>query len=425
MTIYILLFIVTLIISAYLSAVHIAFMSQNEYSILTISGNDQSRIALLKNLYRQRENILISLVSLNMIVNIFATILCTIIICDYLMKTPEDGLMDAVISIIVSITIILPFGEIMPSIIGNAKSNSICYSSSNFLNLMSKISKPFIGLVSNIKNIILKLIKKETLNLNHPTTIEEIKLIGVHGREAGLIEDFGYKMITKAHYFNTLETSDLMIPMSNVITLNVNDGLETILSVFSKNMYSRIPVFNDNNSDIIGVFNYKEICLNKFSVENFSLKNHLQTPLFVPDSILISRLFEKMRNEKSQLAIVQNEYGSIVGIVSMSDIIERIFGKIDDEYEDSKQSRLIEKTKSINEATVEGSVSLSDLSNILKINFDSKSLSDFNTLNGFLVNLKGGFLAVNDEFIYKNYSFTVTSMKNQFAEKIFIKELDN
>ena len=423
MTAYILLFIVTLMISAYLSAVHVAFMSQNEYSILTIEGKDESRIKLLKDLYCQKDNILISLVSLNMIANIFATILCTIIICDYFLKTPEDGFLDTIISIFISISIILPIGEIMPSIIGNAKSNSICYGSAGFLNIMSMLSKPFIGLISKLKSIVLKLIKKEKLNLTHPTTVEEIKLIGLHGREAGIIENFGYKMISKAHYFKTLEASDLMKPMNNVVTINENDDLNTVLSIFTKNMYSRIPVYNSNKTDVIGIFNYKEICKSKFSPDNFQLKEHLQVPLFVHDTILISGLFEKMRNEKSQMSIVQDEYGSLIGIVTMSDIIERIFGKIDDEYEQNKQSRLIEKTKSINEALVDGSVSLSDLSNILKVSFDSKTLSDFNTLNGFLVNLKGGFLTEDEEFNYNNYSFKVISIKNQFAEKIFVKEI--
>lgn len=422
MTILIIIFLFFIFFSAYLSSLHIAFLSQNEYSVLAISGKDENKLTSLKELIPLKVNIIISIVSLKLIVNICATILCTDIISDFIIKCPNDDYMDIYISIIVSITIILLFGEIIPCILGNAKSNSICYRSVGFLKLLCKSSKPFIGFISNIKKIILSIIKKETISLTHPTTVEEVKLIAVHANEAGIIEDFGYKMITRAHFFNTLETCDVMIPFNKVITLKASDNLEVIRSLFKNNMYSRIPVLNEDESDIIGIFNYKELCSDNFVNETFNIKDHLQKPLYVPDSINISRLFEKMREDKSQLAVVQNEYGSFIGIVTMSDIMDRIFGKIDDEYEDNKQSRMIEKTKSVNEATVDGSTSLTDLMNILKIKFDTQTISDFKTLNGFLVNLKGGFLNENEEFLHKGYSFKILSVRNQFAEKIFIKE---
>ena len=239
-------------------------------------------------------------------------------------------------------------------------------------------------------------------------TEEELKTYVTVSHEEGIIEEEEKEMIHNVFEFGDTEIKEVMTPRIHVVSISDDVTYDELLEIYKEQRFSRIPVHNsEDNDDIIGVLNVKDLLLVDIDKENFNVRDYAREAFVVYEFNHISDAFERMRsNKKSSLAIVLDEYGVMSGIVTIEDMIEEIVGEIGDEYDIEEET-----IKMIGENTflIDGSVSFNEINDVLGTNFQS---DDFESIGGLVLGeigepelhreLKIGRATLSIEKIHKN-----------------------
>jgi len=195
-------------------------------------------------------------------------------------------------------------------------------------------------------------------------------------------------------------------------TINIDEGKDKVLEYIISNEFSRYPVYKDYPDNIVGIVYHKDITRQMWHNETFSLEKLLKKPFFVPDTMEISHLLKEMQKKRTHMAIVADEYGATVGIVTLEDIMEEIFGEIMDETD---VDDLIERQKD-GTIIIDGSYSIRDLNSKLQLNLEESP--DYETLGGFILTKLQG-MARGGEVIYHGpYRFTIGDVEGLRISKV-------
>lgn len=418
---HILFIVIILIVSAFITLIESSILALNENNIISINSTDKKRMDTLISVLENKSQALASLSLLNNIVNFIAAFFAAAFVHykyeNFNVIENYYNLLEAILFLFIIVII----GEILPKILGNKYYYLCSYKYVYFTKFCLWLTKPvnyFINLVN------LKYNGREGEIKDNKVKFDEIVFTAMKCYSAGIIDDFGKKIITRADRFNNLSAGDIMTQKNRVITLDKSISLSESLKVCRESMYSRLPVIDTIDNSVLGIFNVKEyLKIDLSSSESFNLESYTRKAIFAPETMSIGKLFQKMRDEKTQLIVIEDEYGVFVGIVTLDDILERVFGLIGDEYEDKKQLRHIVKVNGEQKAEVIGSVSLVDLKNILKIPFTDYEIQEYRTIYGYLLNNKGEFLEKDDEFILNNFKYKVTEVSGLKVEKIYIEKV--
>lgn len=290
------------------------------------------------------------------------------------------------ISIII-ITLILSyfslvFGELVPKRMAMKNPEKIAFGSIGVIRLIHIIASPIVNFLNFSTNSICKLFgigpqDEETV------TEEEIRMMVDVGEEKGSIEEEEKELINNVFEFNDKTVSDVMIHRTEVYAIDIQSNIEDILSELKEYKYSRIPVYEENIDNIVGVLFIKDLLAYAYTKKEVKIKKIMRPAYFVSESKPINEFFKEMQRDKQQLAIVLDEYGGTAGIITMEDIIEELVGNIFDEYDDVEKE--YEKIDD-NTFLINGSVSIFDLRKILEIDIPE---GDYDTLSGYLIELLG------------------------------------
>ncbi|MGN1326953.1 MAG: hemolysin family protein [Clostridia bacterium] len=288
---------------------------------------------------------------------------------------------------IVIITIILSYftlvlGELVPKRIAMKYSEKIAFASCGIIKVISVITAPFVKFLTVSTNAISKLFGV-TGEEEDTVTEEEIKMLINEGKENGTIEETETEMINNVFEFNDKVVSEIMVPRTEIFALDMNLSISEVIEELSEDTrYSRIPVYNETIDEIKGVVYIKDILISQKN-KNVRIRNLMKEAYFVPENKFVNELFDDLRKNKKQIAIVVDEYGGTAGMVTMEDILEEIVGEIYDEYdeEDVKYKKIDENTFSI-----EGSVAIYDVEKILNIEIEE---GEYDTLAGYLIEKLG------------------------------------
>ena len=329
---------------------------------------------------------------------------------------------------VVIITCILAFfnlvlGELTPKRIALHYSEKIALFTARPVWFVSKCAAPFVWLLSKSVSLILRLfgIKKDKLEEKYSE--EEIKSHLEVGIETGLIDESGKEMITSVFEFDDKLAYEIMTPRTDVYMCNINDKLEEYVDEMLKSRFSRIPYFDKDNDDIIGVLLIKDFVLQakKVGFNRVNIKKVLQKPFFVPESKNIDDLFKEMQQSRIHMSFLVDEYGGVSGIVTLEDIVEEIMGAIDDEYEDDEPK--MEKLDT-NVYFIDGNYYLDDLNEELNLKLES---DDYETIGGLLMDELGEIPDDNDkekkEIVMDNCKFTLESWKDRRIEAVTLELL--
>jgi putative hemolysin len=287
---------------------------------------------------------------------------------------------------VVLITFILAFfnlvlGELAPKRIALQYSEKIALFTARPVWLVSKMMAPFVWLLSKTVAIILRLfgIKKDKIEERYSE--EEIRSHLEVGIETGLINESGKEMITSVFEFDDKLAYEIMTPRTDVYMVNINDSLPDYVDELLKNRFSRVPFYDKDNDDIIGVLYMKDFVIQakKVGFNRVNIKKILQKPFFVPESKNIDDLFHEMQESRKHMAILVDEYGGVSGIVTMEDMIEEVMGNIEDEYDEAEPQleRVGDKLYEL-----DGNYYLDDLNEVLGIHLES---DDHETIGGLLM----------------------------------------
>lgn len=416
-----LFFIILFLLSGFFSGTETAFTALNEYSLASMKAS-QKKLNRLRALINDKSSVISALLVGNNIVNtvlaVYAGVVSNKILVESGILSPIYG---PVVASVVTIIFLLIFGEVLPKRFGVAFSKGWCLLSTDILCVLVIILKPITKAMDFLSKIVMKMLPIE--KTNDAPTVDELMMMAENSVKAGNLDTIEKTLMYTSSQFNNLTAADVMIPKNKIVAANYEVKPEQLLQIFRTHLYSRIPVYQSSIDEIIGIFNIKEcLKLDKDSLSTFDIRKYLKKPIYVPSNVTIGNLMEQMKSSHIHMAVVVNEYGVTDGIVTLENILERIIGLIDDEYDDEQDSELIVRNTNENNLELEiiGSVSLQDLSQLLRIDFPDEVHHKVNTINGYFTMLKGDFIDENDEFDYEGYHFKVLSTQRRCADKIKI-----
>ena len=251
--------------------------------------------------------------------------------------------MTSIISMIILVLIlglfIASFGLAFPRRLGVLHADGIALKTLWLIRLINVIFKPMTILVSAITFVMLKICRQRTDVSDNEYSEEDIVSMLEAGQQSGEIKEEGKKMITGIFAFDDMLAYEAMTPRTDVFAIDINDPKEEYIDDLMSLKYSRIPVYEDDSDNIIGILNVKDYLIKarEEGFENVDIREILRKPYFVPETKNIDSLFFEMQKAKQQIAILIDEYGGFSGIVTMEDIIEEVMGDIDDEYDEEEE----------------------------------------------------------------------------------------
>lgn len=313
----------------------------------------------------------------------------------------------------------LVFGELVPKRIALRKSEKIAMLSLRPIIFVSKIAAPFIKILSLSTSLLVKLMGIDNENLDEIVTKEELKSFIETGEEQGAINESEKEMIEGIFEFDNTKVEKVMTPRTEVYCINIKEPLHSYLDELLEMRYSRVPVYEDDIDNVIGILYMKDFIIeakNK-GFDNVNIKDILKKPYFVHEGKNVQELFKLLQVSQRHIAVIIDEYGGFSGIITIEDLIEEIMGEINDE-DDSSEERI--KKVGENAFLVDGLTMLDELNDELNLGIE---LDDIDTISGFLINLIGNIPSEEDESIieYNDITFKIDKLGEKRIEKILIK----
>ena len=284
---------------------------------------------------------------------------------------------------IIIITIILSyftlvFGELVPKRIAMKYYEKVSFASIGIIKTISVVTAPFVKFLTFSTNLVSKLFGV-TGEEEDNVTEEEIRMMVDVGEEKGTIKEEEKEMINNVFEFNDKVVSEIMVPRNKIFALDIDMTISEVIEKLSADMrYSRIPVYDETMDNIKGIIYIKDILLSNKN-KNSKIKSLVKEAYFVSETKRVNELFQELRKDKKQIAIVLDEYGGTAGMVTMEDILEEIVGEIYDEYD-----KETDKFKKIDNNTFlfDASIALYDVEKFLEIEIED---DDVDTLAGYLI----------------------------------------
>lgn len=389
-------FIVLLIMfSAYFSATETAFSSLNRIKLKNLAQNGNKRAALALELCEKYDRLLTSILIGNNIVNILSSSLATTLFVAYF---PKQGV---AISTIVMTVLVLVFGEICPKSIAKEAPEQFAMLSAPVIRALIFIFTPLCAFFGGIKNLVVKAFKIKGEN---SITDDEILTMVEEATNDGSIDEDEGDLIKNAIEFYDRDVSDILTPRVDVVAVDVTDSPEEINGVFGRSGFSRLPVCEDTMDGIVGVINHKDF-QHLVIGAGLPVASVIKPVTFVAPGMKLSNLLAILQEKKSHLAVVTDEYGGTVGIVTLEDIIEELVGEIWDEH-DHVTEDFVELSDSI--YRVRAGANCEKLFELFDIGDEPEST----TVGGWVMEMLGKVPEQGDRFEYKNLSVTVTKTED-------------
>lgn len=321
---------------------------------------------------------------------------------------------------IVLITIVLSyftliFGELVPKRLAMKYYEKIAFATVGVVKVISVLTAPFVKLLTISTNFVSRLFgvnEKE----EETVTEEEIRMMVDVGEEKGTIDEKEKEMINNVFEFNDRVVSEIMIPRTKIYAVDMNLSIAQVIDEITDDpdfRYSRIPVYDETIDDIKGIVYIKDILLSTKN-KNVKVKNLIKEAYYIPETKQINELFDELRKNRKQIAIVVDEYGGTAGVVTMEDILEEIVGEIYDEYDivQKKYEKIDDNTYRLN-----GSLSVADVEKILDVEIEE---GDYDTISGYLIEKLGRIPSENEKPVVetKYVTYKIEKVKDLMITKI-------
>ena len=382
---------ILILINAFFAATEIAFISLNDAKIEKQAKEGNKKAKQIKKMLREPSRFLatiqIGITLAGFLSSAFAADAFADDLAPILQNLIPLGLMAWRNISIILITIILSyfsliFGELVPKRLAMRNSEKIAFGTIGIVRAISIITAPFVKLLTASTNGVSKLFGITGTD-EETVTEEEIRMMVDVGEEKGSIKEEEKELINNVFEFNDKVVSEIMIHRKDIYAIDINSDIDNILKELDEYKYSRIPVYEENIDNIVGLLFIKDLLANVKKKDKVKISKIIREPYFVSENKQIDELFRDLQKNKHQLAIVLDEYGGTAGLVTMEDIIEELVGNIFDEYDDEEKE--FEKIDD-NTFLISGSVSIHDLRKILGVEIPE---GEYDTLSGYLIELLG------------------------------------
>ncbi|EMF0036708.1 hemolysin family protein [Enterococcus hirae] len=305
-----------------------------------------------------------------------------------------------VLAILTYVSIV--FGELYPKRIALNKSEEVANFTSGIIRLIGVVAKPFVWLLSASTSLLARVTPMTFDDEDSKMTRDEMRYML---ETEGVLDNEELEMLQGVFSLDTKVAREVMVPRTDAFMIDINDSVEeNVNEVLSEN-YSRIPVYNEDKDKVVGILHTKNLlkAAHKFGFENLNIQKIMQEPLFVPETIFIDDLLYEMKKTQNQMAILLDEYGGVVGLATLEDLLEEIVGEIDDESDEVE--KLYEKVAE-HEYMIQGRMLIDEFNEV----FDSNlHMSDVDTMAGYLITALGMIPDEGEKLSFDVDNITLTS----------------
>ncbi len=393
-------------LSAFFSSAETALTTVNRIRLQAMAEEGSKAAAKVLKTIENSSKMLSAILIGNNLVNNFIASIATALAIKF-MGNGSVGFVTGVVTILVLI-----FGEITPKTFATVNSEKLSLAYATFILLLMKLLTPVIVIINFICRSILKLLHIDAdSSLNTMTEMELRTIVDVSHKD-GVIEKEERQMIYNVVDFGDSQAKDVMVPRADMVAISESASYDEIKSVFHAEKYTRLPVFQNDRDNIIGILNIKDFFF--CDTHDFDVKNVMYDPDYTYEFKKTSELLLEMQNNSVSIAIVLDEYGAAVGMISLEDLLEEIVGEIRDEYDEDEED-LIQQIGD-REYLIEGSVKLDDVNDALELTLHS---DEYDSVGGLIIE-KLDHLPTEQESVVtdENIRLTVEKMDKNRIESV-------
>lgn len=395
--------------SAFFSSSETAFMALNKIRLRTMQENEEKNSNIIAKLLDDPNRLLGSLLVGNNLVNIAASAIATSYFMEVVGK--RDGVW---ISTLVMTILVLIFGEVMPKSFAANSPEKATKRAAKPVRFFVFLFYPVTKIISCITTLLAKLAGADINAGTTFVTAEDLKAMVNVSHEEGVLEVEERKMLHNVFEFGDSQAKDAMTTRTDMIAVDVEDSYDEIIALFKKEQYSRMPVYRDTPDDIIGVFYLKDIILKDIDTSNFNIVDIMREPFFTYEFKKTRDLLEEMREKRTPIAIVLDEYGGTSGLITIEDLVEEIVGDIADEFD--IQDEEIKPIKE-NEFIVDGGTRIDAINELFEVEIVSE---DFDSIGGYILGELGRLPVTGESIERFGLTIDIESVGKNRIEQIRI-----
>ena len=408
-----LLLCILLMLSAFFSASETTFLSVNKIRLKNYAdkGNKKAEIAL--KIADNYDSTLSTILVGNNVVNIASASVATVLFTKLIGQ--HYG---AAISTVVMTILVLVFGEVLPKSFAKANAEKLSLNLAKPLYFFIVILKPIVIIFVKLTELAKKLSKSQ----GEPSvTEEELKYIIESIEEEGVLEQKESELVRSALEFDDITVKEILTPRVDIVAVEISDSIDDAIEIIKENGYSRMPVYEKSIDKVVGIVRARDVMLAKLSGKDFKITDMLKQCLFIHKNMNISQLLNAFQEKNMHVAIVSDDYGGTMGLVTMEDVLEELVGDIWDEYDEVIEEFV---QTADNEYEISGNLDIYEM--LERLNISEKGFDcDYSTVGGWVIENLEKIPTKGDKFTFRNLDVTVTEVSEQRVVKIKVKLNEN
>ena len=406
--IYLILALVAIYFSYLFTLIENAYLALGSVKLSRLEDLEVKNISVIKKLVK-KENIY----STTLILDYFSKSLSIIFTSLFFYEVFD--ILGLVIGIILSTIIIIIFGESLPRNLGKNNYEKIVPKYAKFLNFLITILRPFSMFINFLSQSIIKIVIKDK-DYKAPIITEEDLIDAMDlGMEEGIINKNESRMIQNVIDFKDNYAKDIMTPRTDIVAIDIEESFDEIIEKISEYSYSRMPVYEDNLDNIVGILNVKDIFHMDRTKSLADNKEFFKKAFFTFEYKPTGTLFSEMRQKKLSVAIVTDEYGGTEGMITFEDIFEKIVGQISDEYDKEEDEEILQVGP--NKYIIEASINIDEINQIFGTELECQ---EFDSLGGYIIENIDRFPKLNEVITIGDLKFTIVKKTKNRIEKILV-----
>ena len=398
-------------LSAFFSGSEMAYSSCNQVRLENLRDDGSRRAGVALRLCEHFDDTLSAILIGNNLVNIAASSLGVVLVN---ILTGGDG--KTWLSTLIITVLVIIFGETIPKITAKMNANRLSMRNAYFLNALRLLLKPLIWLVVGLIGLLTFWMKGEEEE-DPEEAVEELQSIIETAEDEDVLDEDQSELVQAAIDFAEISASEVMTARVDVVAIDIDDDWEEILAVIEDAPYSRLPVYEGSIDNVIGVLYLNHFLKAMADDGRADIRSLLMPPCYVYKTMKLPAVLSQLRRAKQHLAVVTDEYGGTLGVVSMEDVLEQIVGEIWDET-DTVEQEVVER--GADEYELDGDMTISDFLELCGIDEDSFE-AESETVGGWTVESFGAFPQPGDSFDYGDLTITVLSMDGHRVEKLLVR----
>lgn len=406
--IYLLLALVAMYFSYLFTLIENAYLALGSVKLSKLEDLEVKNISIIKKLVK-KENIYSSTLILDYFSNSLAIIFTSIFFYKIL------GNLGIVLGVLISTISVIIFGESLPRNLGKKNYEKIVPKYAKFLNFLIVFLRPLSLFITFLSQSIIKIVIKDR-DYKAPLITEDDLIDAMDlGMEEGIINENESKMIQNVIDFKDNYAKDIMTPRTDIVAIEIDDSYEDIIEKISEYSYSRMPVYEDNLDNIVGILNVKDIFHMDKSKSLEENKSFFKKPFFTFEYKPTGTLFSEMRQNKLSVAIVTDEYGGTEGMITFEDIFEKIVGQISDEYDTEEDEDILQLGPK--KYIIDASINIDEINQRFGTELECQ---EFDSLGGYIIENIDRFPKLNEVIKIDDLNFTIIKKTKNRIEKILV-----